>query len=245
MSCGCDCIEPSVVSVSQLNDCTTIIVDGVPYTICVGDTVTCTEMPDGSHVLGINGVNCVIPAAPTVSVVDNGDCTATITINGVATTVLTCTHAPAVVSDGNAIDVIQTGPQGFVVNMVPLAAVTSICSTPAAKAALVDCVLSNDASNAAVLGSDGAIYVAPAAAPPAPFVHPTPLVHVTDICANPPAKAALVDCVLSNDAGNVAVLGSDGAIYVAPAAAPTYRGLFTHQLLLRSLSLKQTGLFTT
>jgi hypothetical protein len=184
----------------------------------------------------IDGVPCVIPRSPAIVCVPGG-----ISIDGVL-----CAFPITSVTAAQGVSVQNPASDSYVVGIEPVGAVTAICSSVAAKTNLIDCVLSNDAGNRAVLGTDGAIYVAPPAADvnvsgmtlvsdiltvtetdgqthsvslapyvnAAAFVHPTPLQHITDICASAPAKAALVDCVLSSDADNTAVVGSDGGIYV-------------------------------
>jgi hypothetical protein len=199
------------------------VADGVPYTICPGDKVSCTGLPDGSHVLNINGVACLLPAPvsvvckpngieingslcaiPVVSVKDNGDCTGTITVNGTSVDFIICEkdpdqHDPANVTSADGALVVTINGQVFDLALNEVNAANQLAANPASVAIL--CAALTPCVQALI------------PAPPAPFVHPTPLVHVTDICANAPAKAALVDCVLSNDAGNTSVVGTDGAIY--------------------------------
>jgi hypothetical protein len=309
MSCGCDCTEPTVVTVTQSNGCTTIVVDNVPYTICEGSQVSCTQLPTGSHVLTIDGQACILPAPtsvvcdpagiridgvlcpyPVVSVVDNGDCTGTITANGVSVNFVICEqdpfkhnaaavtssdnsltvatvgqtfdlvfneveaatqlvanpvslnilcagltpcilalippqHNPATIVGGTVVSVTQTGPQAFSVGFNPANAVAAICANAVAKEDLVDCLISGNANNALVEGSDGGLFVAQPAAPVVDInvqglvynpATTTMTLTETDGATHSVNLASLVNpaqLIVSADAGNDIVAGSDGGAY--------------------------------
>lgn len=108
-------------------------------------------------------------------------------------------------SDGITID--GNGSTGNRFRIIPLGVVNAICADGAARQALVDCVLSNDAGQMLVTGTDFGILLTPESA-------------VAQICANAAASAALVDCVLSDDAGQNLTLGADGKIYYNLADVP-------------------------
>lgn len=100
----------SNVSIIQPNDDNTIVtIDGQAYVIPHGDQVRCVQ---GG--IEINGVFC--QTGSVVSFVDNGDCTATLTINGVQHTVLIeekDLHDPANVVSSDGVLSIATSGQAF------------------------------------------------------------------------------------------------------------------------------------
>lgn len=100
----------SNVSIIQPNDDNTIVtIDGQAYVIPHGDEVQC--VPGG---IEINGVFC--QTGSVVSFVDNGDCTGTLTINGVQHTVLIeekDLHDPANVVSSDGVLSIATSGQAF------------------------------------------------------------------------------------------------------------------------------------
>lgn len=67
----------SVTLTREDNGCTTIVVNGVPSTICSGTQVTVVQTPNGDTILTIDGIPYVIPASTKVECADGG-----ITIDG-------------------------------------------------------------------------------------------------------------------------------------------------------------------
>ncbi|UPT53301.1 hypothetical protein [Synechococcus phage Ssp-JY38] len=97
--------------------------------------------------------------------------------------------------------------------VIPLGVVNAVCDDVDAKNALGECMVSTDAGNQLVQGSDGALF-----APAAPAFDPD--VAVTAICGDDAAADALAACLISTDADNQAVQGTDGRLFVAPVVIP-------------------------
>lgn len=145
-----------------------------------------------------------------------------------------CAHFNAWVAaqnaQGDGVTITANAPYA----LIPFGAVNAICASAPARAALMQCILSNDADNSIVLGADGGLFFSDPDAPvyagdgitiDADGLAPNtfsiiPAGTVNAICGDVAARAALIQCVLSNDAGNEIVLGLDGGLYVGEALIP-------------------------
>ncbi|UPT53302.1 hypothetical protein [Synechococcus phage Ssp-JY38] len=98
----------------------------------------------------------------------------------------------------------QSSPNRF--SIIPDGVANAICADESAAQTLAGCVLSGDANNQSVIGSDGLIFT-----PPGQDLDGDEIADL--ICGDTSARQTLATCVLSGDAGNQTTTGSDGLIF--------------------------------
>lgn len=168
MACG-----PNVsVSCDPTTGSMTVVVDGNSCTVTPGSTVTTATLPDGTQIITvdggtpivippqisvacdpagimIDGVLCPFPTTQVVSVVDNGDCTGTITVDGVSVDFLTeekDLHDPASLSSTDGVFTIASTGQSFDLTFVESVAATQLASDAGAMSVITNAIVGNPAN---------------------------------------------------------------------------------------------------